>query len=161
MSVFGVILVHIFQHLDSIRRDTEYLSVLSISPYSVRMRENAGKTQTRITPNTDTFLRSECSYGWYLLVHVPCYMDQNIKKIFEFRYKIFITINLKNKYSIKFNICNIYFICTINTDTVRLFEGNLFVFSCDYTRYCTCATTCRIVNDNFPVLTICYQYVAC
>ena len=25
------------------------------SPYSVRMRENAGKTRTRITPNTDTF----------------------------------------------------------------------------------------------------------
>ena len=34
---------------------TEY----GISPYSVRMRENAGKTQTRITPNTDTFLRSD------------------------------------------------------------------------------------------------------
>ena len=27
----------------------------SISPYSVRMRENAGKMRTRITPNTDTF----------------------------------------------------------------------------------------------------------
>ena len=26
-----------------------------ISPYSVRMRENAGKIRTRITPNTDTF----------------------------------------------------------------------------------------------------------
>ena len=28
---------------------------LSISPYSARMRENAGKMQTRITPNTDSF----------------------------------------------------------------------------------------------------------
>ena len=28
---------------------------LRISPYSVRMRENAGKMQTRITPNTETF----------------------------------------------------------------------------------------------------------
>ena len=28
---------------------------LSISPYSARMRENAGKMRTRITPNTDSF----------------------------------------------------------------------------------------------------------
>ena len=27
----------------------------SISPYSVRIRENSGKTRTRITPNTDSF----------------------------------------------------------------------------------------------------------
>ena len=48
----------IFLHSDWIRRDTEYLSVFSpnagkcgsISPYSVRMRENAGKMSTRITP---------------------------------------------------------------------------------------------------------------
>ena len=38
----------IFPHSDWIRRD-------SISPYSVRMRENAGKMGTRITPNTYTF----------------------------------------------------------------------------------------------------------
>ena len=37
---------HIFPHSDWIR---------SISPYLVRMRENAGKMWTRITPNTDTF----------------------------------------------------------------------------------------------------------
>ena len=29
--------------------------LLRISPYSVRMRENAGKMWTRITPNTDSF----------------------------------------------------------------------------------------------------------
>ena len=29
--------------------------IRSISPYSVRMRENAGKMRTRITPNTDSF----------------------------------------------------------------------------------------------------------
>ena len=34
MSVFGVILVYIFPHSDSTRRDTLYL------PYSVRMQEN-------------------------------------------------------------------------------------------------------------------------
>ena len=34
---------------------TEYGKILRISPYSVRMQENAGKIWTRITPNTDTF----------------------------------------------------------------------------------------------------------
>ena len=38
----------IFPHLDRIRRG-------SMSPCSVRMRENAGKMWTRITPNTDSF----------------------------------------------------------------------------------------------------------
>ena len=48
----------IFPHLDWIRSDTEHLSVsLRISPYSVRMRKNAGKMRTRITPNTDSFLQ--------------------------------------------------------------------------------------------------------
>ena len=36
----------IFPHSDWIQRD---------SPYSVQMRENPGKMQTRITPNTDSF----------------------------------------------------------------------------------------------------------
>ena len=40
MSVFGVILVRIFPHLDWIWRDTE------ISPYSVRMRENADQNNS-------------------------------------------------------------------------------------------------------------------
>ena len=34
---------------------TEYGEILRMSPYSVRMRENLGRMQTRITPNTDTF----------------------------------------------------------------------------------------------------------
>ena len=45
MSVLGVILVRIFPHLDWIRRDTEYLSV---SPYSVQMRENTDQKKLRI-----------------------------------------------------------------------------------------------------------------
>ena len=42
----------IFPHSDWLQRDT---CILRISPCSVRMRENAGKMRTRITPNTDTF----------------------------------------------------------------------------------------------------------
>ena len=44
MSVFGVFLVHIFPHLNWIRRDTEYLSVFS---------SNAGKNRPE---------NSECGY---------------------------------------------------------------------------------------------------
>ena len=40
-------------HFSRIR--TEYGETLRISPYSVRMRENAGKMRTRITPNADSF----------------------------------------------------------------------------------------------------------
>ena len=46
VSVFGVILVHIFSHWDWIRRDTD-----AECRYSVQTR----KMRTRITPNTDTF----------------------------------------------------------------------------------------------------------
>ena len=53
MSVFGVILIHIFPALARIW--TEYGEMQSISPYSVQMRKNAGRMRTRITPNTDTF----------------------------------------------------------------------------------------------------------
>ena len=52
VSVFGVILVRIFPAFSCIR--TEYGEII-ISPYSVRMLENAGKMRTRITPKTDTF----------------------------------------------------------------------------------------------------------
>ena len=55
--VYGVILVRIFPAFSLIR--TKYGEILCISPYSVRMRENAGKMLTRITPNMDTFLRSD------------------------------------------------------------------------------------------------------
>ena len=47
-------MVRIFSAFSRIR--TEYGKILRISPYSVRMRQNAGKMRTRITPNTDTFL---------------------------------------------------------------------------------------------------------
>ena len=53
MPVFGVILIRIFPAISRIW--TEYGEIKIISPYSVRMRENAGKMRTRITPNTDTF----------------------------------------------------------------------------------------------------------
>ena len=53
VSVFGVILVDIFLAFPRIR--TEFGEIGSISPYSVRMRENEGKVRTRITPNTDSF----------------------------------------------------------------------------------------------------------
>ena len=38
---------------------------ISISPYSVRMKENARKMRTRITPNRDTFyVVSDCNSWW-------------------------------------------------------------------------------------------------
>ena len=53
MSVFVVILVRIFPVFSGIR--TEYREILRIPPYSVGMRENAGKMRNRITPNMDSF----------------------------------------------------------------------------------------------------------
>ena len=44
MSVFGVILVRIFPAFSRIR--TEYGEILRISPYSVRMRENADQNNS-------------------------------------------------------------------------------------------------------------------
>ena len=38
------------------------VSILCISPYSVQMRENAGKMQTRLTPITDTFYALQKKY---------------------------------------------------------------------------------------------------
>ena len=55
VSVFRVILVHIFQAFSRIRTEYGEIRRTSISPYSVQMRENAGKMRTRITLNTDTF----------------------------------------------------------------------------------------------------------
>ena len=53
MSVFGVILVRIFPAFSRIW--TEYGDIPHISPYSVRISENAGKMRIRIPPNMDTF----------------------------------------------------------------------------------------------------------
>ena len=50
--MFEVILVRIFPTFPDIR--SEY-GEISISPYSVRMRETVGKMWTGITPNMDTF----------------------------------------------------------------------------------------------------------
>ena len=50
--MFEVILVRIFPTFPHIR--SEY-GEISISPYSVPMRENVGKMWTRITPNMGTF----------------------------------------------------------------------------------------------------------
>ena len=46
--------VHIRSSVFS-RIRTEYGKILHISPYSVRLRGNAGKMRTRITLNTDNF----------------------------------------------------------------------------------------------------------
>ena len=46
-----------FPHLDWKRE------ILRISPYSVRMWENAGKMRTRVTPNTDTFYATNAFRG--------------------------------------------------------------------------------------------------
>ena len=75
VSIFGVILVHIFPAFPRIRTGTEYGKIQSISPYSVWMWENVGKMRTRITPNIDTFhsvvfmiiVRSFFKIFWYLL----------------------------------------------------------------------------------------------
>ena len=53
MSLFEVTLVRIFPAFSRIQ--AEYGEIRNISLYSVRMRENAAKMRTRITPNTDSF----------------------------------------------------------------------------------------------------------
>ena len=52
-SSSNVIFEELDPHFSHIR--TEYGAILHISLYSVRMPENEGKVQTRISPNTDTF----------------------------------------------------------------------------------------------------------
>ena len=64
---------HIFPHSDRTRSDTE--EIRSISSYSVRMQENAGKMRTRITPNTDSFYAMK-RIKWY-------FHDQIFSKILK------------------------------------------------------------------------------
>ena len=55
-------------HFSCIR--TEWGKIRSISSYSVRMRENAGKMRTRVTANTDTFCAVQkilIGFAYYLL----------------------------------------------------------------------------------------------
>ena len=47
---------------------TEYGEMLRISPYSVRMGENAGKMRTRITPNIDTLYVVIVKNTWVLVL---------------------------------------------------------------------------------------------
>ena len=68
MSVFGVILVRICHAFSRIH--TEHGEIRSISPYSVRISESAGKMLTRITPNTDTF--NADTVGHRSLTHWEC-----------------------------------------------------------------------------------------
>ena len=67
-SYSGPHFFRIFPHSDWIRRDTE-----SISLYSVRMRENAGKMRIRITPNRDSFYavwvrKNFCNFQFFVLI---------------------------------------------------------------------------------------------
>ena len=57
--LFGVILVRIFPASSLIWTEYE-----GISPYSVRMRKNAEKMRTRITPNMDTFYEADNEQGF-------------------------------------------------------------------------------------------------
>ena len=78
VSVFGVILVRIYPHLDWIPRDTPYLSVFS---------PNAGQIRTTITPNTDTFntvkrngLLQEFDLHNLMLIHCQLHLFANTLK---------------------------------------------------------------------------------
>ena len=78
MSVFGVILVRIFPSFSRIR--TAYEETNRISLYSVRMRENAGKMRTRITPNTDTFYAVKLRQGRKTATGLFFFISNNIQE---------------------------------------------------------------------------------
>ena len=78
MPLFGVILVRIFPAFCGIQ--TEYGDMLCISPYSVRMRENAGKMRTRITPNTDTFYAVKLRQGRKTATGLFFFISNNIQE---------------------------------------------------------------------------------
>ena len=56
-SLFEIIVVRIFPHLNWIRRDTKYLFELNKERHEVSLpiQYDCGKKRTRTTPNTDTF----------------------------------------------------------------------------------------------------------
>ena len=68
----------IFPHTDWRRRDTEY------PPYSVRMRENAGKMRTGITPNTASF-------------YAVCVIKTPFQKLYNFYLLYFSMASTHNK----------------------------------------------------------------
>ena len=51
------------KYIANISRYSLIIGMIGISPYSVRMWENAGKMRTRLTPNTDTFYAVEVSFN--------------------------------------------------------------------------------------------------
>ena len=66
-SVFGVTLIRIFSTFSRIW--TEYGEI-----HSVQMRENAGKMQTRISPNTNTFYAVRLLYTKYTTNFLTLFM---------------------------------------------------------------------------------------
>ena len=72
VSIFGVILVRMFPHLDWIRRDAEYLSVFS---------PKCGKIRTRITPNMDTFYSVTLSIKKYIKLSQSNQMSWTLNNI--------------------------------------------------------------------------------
>ena len=98
LSVFGVILVHIFPHSDWIRRDTEYLSVLS---------PNAGNTDQNYS-EYEHFLRSDNDF-------------QILSQYVKFRIKLmFLLIPRRPQRSVYFE--NDFHIPSIQTDSFIYFN---------------------------------------
>ena len=98
LSVFGVILVHIFPHSDWIRRDTEYLSVLS---------PNAGNTDQNYS-EYGHFLRSDNDF-------------QILSQYVKFRIKLmFLLIPRRPQRSVYFE--NDFHIPSIQTDSFIYFN---------------------------------------
>ena len=77
MSIFGVILVHIFPAFSHIW--TQYGEILRICPYSVRMRENVAKMRKIIIPNMDIFYAVHICSSSILTSYM--YQGKMIKKI--------------------------------------------------------------------------------
>ena len=108
MCVFGVILVRIFPAFSRIR--TEYGEIQSISPYLVRMMENAGKMRTRITPHTNTFT---------LVESVPCNLLSDLHWYFWiFRTHFVILFLFFQLWFLIFPGKLVYYVGEIKTDTL-------------------------------------------
>ena len=83
MSVSVVILVRILPTFSGNR--IEYGEMLHISPYSLRMRENAGKMRSRVTQNTDTFYAVKIGVNFFNILqkrlHFMCKTSIADKKV--------------------------------------------------------------------------------
>ena len=65
------------------RIQTEYGDILRIFPYSVRIRENAGKMRTRTTPNMETFYAVSVSWVqsvWLSNYNAPFFVALGLKQ---------------------------------------------------------------------------------